>query len=662
MGMQPWMAMRSMSRDASVAERRLSPGTRRRVLTYAAPYRRAIIAFLAVVVLDSILVVTVPLLLKSLVDDGVIPGDSSVVIRLALVVAVIAVLDAVLTVVSRWYSSRIGEGLINDLRTQVFAHVLRQPIAFFTRAQTGSLVSRLNNDVVGAQQAFTSVLSNVVSNIVSVVLVVGAMLALSWQLTLGSLLLVPLFLIPAKLMGKRLAELAHRQMNLNADMGTRMTERFNVAGALLVKLFGSPVREEQEYAERAGRVRDIGVQIAFNRTIFMAALTLVAALATAMIYGFGGIMAVNGTLSVGTLLALSALLARLYGPLTSLSNVRVDIMTALISFERVFEVLDLEPLVTEKAGAVDLPAGSLGVELDHVGFRYPSADEVSLASLESVASGDRRGSGVVLHDITVSVPAGALVALVGPSGAGKTTLTSLVSRLYDPTTGAVRIGGVDLRDATMTSLRDRVGVVTQDAHLFHDTIRANLLYARPDASDDEIHAALRAAQISVLVDELPEGLDTVVGDRGHRLSGGEKQRLAIARLLLKAPDVVVLDEATAHLDSESEVAVQRALDAALEGRTSIVIAHRLSTIRQADLIVVLDHGRVVQTGRHADLLAAGGLYALLHATQFDEGRQDHAGDGRTATSRRSGLGPRPPTPSGLARDRPAVLGARLSDV
>ena len=505
MGMQPWMAMRSMSRDASVAERRLSPGTRRRVLTYAAPYRRAIIAFLAVVVLDSILVVTVPLLLKSLVDDGVIPGDSSVVIRLALVVAVIAVVDAVLTVVSRWYSSRIGEGLINDLRTQVFAHVLRQPIAFFTRAQTGSLVSRLNNDVVGAQQAFTSVLSNVVSNIVSVVLVVGAMLALSWQLTLGSLLLVPLFLIPAKLMGKRLAELAHRQMNLNADMGTRMTERFNVAGALLVKLFGSPVREEQEYAERAGRVRDIGVQIALNRTVFMAALTLVAALATAMIYGFGGIMAVNGTLSVGTLLALSALLARLYGPLTSLSNVRVDIMTALISFERVFEVLDLEPLVTEKAGAVDLPAGSLGVELDQVGFRYPSADEVSLASLESVASGDRRGSGVVLQDITVSVPAGALVALVGPSGAGKTTLTSLVSRLYDPTSGAVRIGGLDLRDATMTSLRDRVGVVTQEAHLFHDTIRANLLYARPDASDDEIHAALRAAQISALVDELPEG-------------------------------------------------------------------------------------------------------------------------------------------------------------
>jgi len=617
-GMQPWMAMRSMSRDSSVTERSLSPGTRRRVLTYAAPYRAAIITFLIVVVVDSVLVVTVPLLLKSLVDDGVIPKDSSVVVRLAIVVAGIAVLDALLTVVSRWYSARIGEGLINDLRTQVFGHVLRQPIAFFTRAQTGSLVSRLNNDVVGAQQAFTSVLSNVVSNVVSVVLVVGAMVALSWQLTLGSLLLVPLFLIPAKLMGRRLASLAHRQMTLNADMGTRMTERFNVAGALLVKLFGTPSREEAEYSDRAGRVRDIGVQIALNRTVFMAALTLVAALATAMIYGFGGVMAVNGSLSVGTLLALAALLARLYGPLTSLSNVRVDIMTALISFERVFEVLDLEPLVKERPNAVPLPTGPLGVELDHVSFRYPSADEVSLASLESVASGDRRGSGDVLHDVTVSAPAGHLVALVGPSGAGKTTLTSLVSRLYDPSEGAVRIGGTDLRDVTMTSLRDRVGVVTQEAHLFHDTIRANLLYARPDATDDQIQAALRAAQISQLVDELPEGLDTVVGDRGHRLSGGEKQRLAIARLLLKAPDVVVLDEATAHLDSESEVAVQRALDAALEGRTSIVIAHRLSTIRQADLIVVLEHGRVVETGRHSELLAAGGLYADLHATQFDD--------------------------------------------
>ncbi len=625
MGMQPWMAMRSMSRDSSVAERRLAPGTRRRVLGYARPFRSDIAAFLVVVVLDSLLVVAVPLLLKAIVDDGVVPKDSGVVVKLSLLVAVIAVVDVLFTIVSRWYSARIGEGLINDLRVEVFGHVLRQPIAFFTRAQTGSLVSRLNNDVVGAQQAFTSVLSNVVSNVVSVVLVVGAMFALSWQLTLGSLLLVPLFLIPARLMGRRLAALAHRQMTLNADMGTRMTERFNVAGALLVKLFGSPVREEAEYADRAGRVRDIGIEIAVNRTLFMAGLTFVAALATAMVYGFGGVMAVNGTLSVGTLLALAALLARLYGPLTSLSNVRVDIMTALISFERVFEVLDLEPLVKERPGAVALPAGPLGVTLEDVSFRYPSADEISLASLESVASGDRRGSGVVLHDIDVDVPAGSLVALVGPSGAGKTTLTSLVARLYDPSGGAVRIGGVDLRDVTMDSLRDRVGVVTQEAHLFHDTIRANLLYARPDATDEQVAAALRAAQISELVEELPEGLDTVVGDRGHRLSGGEKQRFAIARLLLKAPDVVVLDEATAHLDSESEVAVQRALDAALEGRTSIVIAHRLSTIRQADLIVVLDHGRVVETGRHAELLARGGLYADLHATQFDEKAVERAG-------------------------------------
>ncbi|MEO6999886.1 MAG: ABC transporter ATP-binding protein [Terracoccus sp.] len=617
MGMQPWMAMRSMSRDANVTDAPLAPGLRRRIFTYAGPYRRAIISFLIVTVFDSALVVAIPLLLKEIVDRGVIPKDSTVVVKLAFLVAAIALADALMTVISRWYSSKIGEGLISDLRNQVFGHVLRQPIAFFTRAQTGSLVSRLNNDVIGAQQAFTSVLSNVVSNVVSVVLIIGAMMALSWQLTLGSLLLVPLFVIPAKVMGRRLAGLASRQMNLNADMGTRMTERFNVAGALLVKLFGVPEREEAEYTERANKVRDIGILISVNRSIFMAALALVAALATAMVYGFGGVMAVNGTLTVGTLLALAALLGRLYAPLMALSNVRVDIMTALVSFQRVFEVLDLKPLVAERPDAVPLPAGPLGVSFDHVTFRYPSADEVSLASLESTASGDRKSGGPVLHDVSMAASPGQLVALVGPSGAGKTTLTSLVARLYDPTEGTVRIGGVDLRDAAMASLRDRVGVVTQDAHLFHDTIRANLLYARPEATEGEIEAALDAAQIRALVDELPEGLDTVVGDRGHRLSGGEKQRIAIARLLLKAPDVVVLDEATAHLDSESESAVQRALDAALEGRTSIVIAHRLSTIRQADLIVVLEHGRVVETGRHADLLRAGGLYALLHATQFD---------------------------------------------
>ncbi len=626
----PWMMMRSLSRDASVKDATLAPGTWRRVLGYARPYRRVIGAFLVVVVVDAVLVVAVPLLLKEIIDQGVIPHDSSVVVRLSLVVAAIAVLDAALTVVSRWFSARIGEGLINDLRSEVFGHVLRQPIAFFTRTQTGSLVSRLNNDVIGAQQAFTSVLSNVVSNLLSVVLVVGAMLALSWQLTLGALLLVPLFLLPARYMGRRLASLSHRQMVLNADMGTRMTERFNVAGALLVRLFGDLGREQREYADRAGRVRDIGIEIAVNRSFFMAGMTSIAALATAMVYGFGGIMAVAGSLTVGTLLALAALLARLYGPLTALSNVRVDIMTALISFERVFEVLDLEPLVKERPDARPLPAGPLGVELDDVTFRYPSADEVSLASLESISTGDRRAGGTVLHDVSLRVEPGQLVALVGPSGAGKTTLTSLVARLYDPTSGAVRIGGADLRDVTMGSLRDRIGVVTQEAHLFHDTIRANLLYARPDASPGQIRAALEAAQIAHLVDDLPEGLDTVVGDRGHRLSGGEKQRLAIARLLLKAPDVVVLDEATAHLDSESELAVQRALDAALRGRTSLVIAHRLSTIRQADRIVVLDDGRVVETGRHEDLLALGGLYAHLHATQFGRPRSgDHPDRGGT---------------------------------
>lgn len=625
MTVSPWMMMRSLSRDSSVAEKRLAPGTYRRVMAYAGRYRASIAAFLLLVVVDAVLVVAVPLLFREIVDQGVIPGDAAVVVRLALVVAGIALFDAVLTVVLRWFSSRIGEGLILDLRSEVFGHVLRQPIAFFTRAQTGSLVSRLNSDVIGAQQAFTSVLSNVVSNIVSVALVIGTMFALSWQLTLGALLLVPVFLFPAKFMGRRLAGLAHRQMTLNADMGSRMTERFNVAGALLVKLFGTPEREEAEYAERAARVRDVGISIALNRSVFMASLTLVAALATAMVYGFGGLMAAGGSITVGTLLALAALLARLYGPLTALSNVRVDIMTALISFERVFEVLDLQPLIQERRGAVPLPAGPLDLVVDGVSFRYPSADEVSLASLESTASGDRRAGDLVLHDVSVTARAGQLVALVGPSGAGKTTLSSLVARLYDPTSGAVRIGGVDLRDVTLASLRQRVGVVTQEAHLFHDTIRANLLYARPNATDAELDRALRSAQIADLIDDLPEGLDTVVGDRGHRLSGGEKQRLAIARLLLKAPDVVILDEATAHLDSESEVAVKTALDRALTGRTALVIAHRLSTIRQADLIVVLDHGRVVETGRHEDLLARRGLYAELYTTQFNTSPTDLVG-------------------------------------
>ena len=566
----------------------------------------------------STLVVATPLLLRKLIDEGVTPQNRAVVVQLSLLVAGLAVAEAALTLVQRWFSARIGEGLIFDLRTQVFSHVLRQPIAFFTRAQTGALVSRLNSDVLGAQQAFTSVLSSVVSNVVSLALILVTMASLSWQLTLAALALVPFFLVPARVMGRRLAGLAHAQMGLNADMGSRMTERFNVAGALLVKVFGRPEREDTEYAERAGKVRDMGVRIAMNRGVFFVALTLVASLATAMVYGFGGIMAVNGTLTIGTLLALTALLARLYGPLTSLSNVRVDIMTALVSFERVFEVLDLQPLITEKPGARPLPAGPVEVELDAVGFRYPAADEVSLASLETTVNGDRRGGGTVLHDVTATIAPGQVVALVGPSGAGKTTITNLVARLYDPTSGAVRVNGIDLRDATLESVHATIGVVTQEAHLFHDTIRANLAYAQPDATEDEMVAALRAAQVWGLVDSLPEGLDTVVGDRGHRLSGGEKQRLAIARLLLKGPGLIVLDEATAHLDSESEVAVQRALDQALAGRTALVIAHRLSTVRDADQILVVDGGRVVERGRHHELLAHGGLYADLYRTQFAE--------------------------------------------
>ena len=611
-----WAMMHSLTRDSSVKQRKLAPGTARRVMAYARPYKSQILVFLALVILDSALVVAVPLLLGEIIDKGVQLKDSGVVIELSLVIAAIAVLDGILTLVQRWYSSRIGEGLIFDLRTQVFTHVLRQPIAFFTRAQTGALVSRLNSDVIGAQQAFTSTLSGVVSNVVSLVFIVAAMASKSWILTLAALALLPFFLIPARVMGARLAGLSHEAMGLNAELGTRMTERFNVAGALLVKLFGKPAIEDEQYAERAGRVRDIGVKIALSRTVFFVALTLVASLATALVYGFGGVMTVNGSLKIGELVALAALLGRLYGPLTALSNVRVDVMTALVSFERVFEVLDLEPLVKESANPTVLQQRPVSVEFDGVGFVYPSADEVSLASLETVASGDRKAGGPVLSDITFSIAPGQLVALVGPSGAGKTTITSMVARLYDPTTGHVRLGGIDLRDATMSSVHDVVGVVTQDAHLFHDTIRANLSYARLGATEAEMVSVLMSAQVWNLVSSLPEGLDTVVGDRGHRLSGGEKQRLAIARLLLKGPGLVVLDEATAHLDSESELAVQRALDSALVGRTALVIAHRLSTVRGADQILVVDSGRIVERGKHRELLALGGLYADLYNTQF----------------------------------------------
>jgi ATP-binding cassette subfamily B protein len=616
MSQSPWMVMRSYRRDQNVTKTALRPGLRRRILTYAKPYRGLIAVFLVLTIIDASLVVVSPLLLKRIVDDGVLPGNSQLVIELAALVALVAVLDAAVGVVNRWFSSRIGEGLIYDLRSQVFGHVLRQPIAFFTRTQTGALVSRLNSDVIGAQQAFTSTLSGVVSNVVSLVLVGAAMLVLSWPITVAAVLLLPLFLLPARYFGRRLQELAREQMQVNAELGSRMTERFNVAGAMLVKLFGRPTDEDAEFRDRAGRVRDMGVRIAMNNSVFFTGLTLVASLAVAIVYGVGGLLTIKGTLSVGTLLALAALLGRLYGPLTALSNVRVDIMTALVSFDRVFEVLDLEPLVREADDPVELPSGPLSVQLDGVRFSYPTADEVSLASLEQVAVPDRGSSGEVLHGIDIRVEPGQLVALVGPSGAGKTTITALIARLYDPSAGKVVVGGVDLRAASLASVHDRIGVVTQEAHLFHDTVRANLVYARPGATEADLWAALRDAQIADLVAGLPSGLDTVVGDRGHRLSGGEKQRIALARLLLKAPGVVVLDEATAHLDSESEAAVQRALDEALTGRTSVVIAHRLSTVRAADVIVVIDGGRVVESGRHAELLARGGLYADLYRTQF----------------------------------------------
>ncbi|TWP37188.1 ABC transporter ATP-binding protein [Leekyejoonella antrihumi] len=613
-----WYTMRSMSRDDSVKKAVLRKGTARRVLGYAGPYRRPIVVFLVLVVIDAVLVVASPLILKEIVDKGVIGKDTALVVELALLAGVVAVLDAGLTVVERWLSATLGEGLIYDLRREVFAHVLRQPIAFFTRTQTGALVTRLNSDVIGAQQAFTSVMSNVVSNAVSLVVIVAAMATLSWKLTLAALLLVPLFLIPTRLMGRRLARLARDQMVENADLGTRMTERFNVAGALLVKLFGRPDLEDDEYAQRAVRVRDIGISIAVQRSIFLVGLTLLASIATAIVYGFGGVMAAHGTLTIGTLLALAALLARLYAPLTALSNVRVDVLTALVSFDRVFEVLDLQPLVRAPEHPVALPSGPVGVQVEDVTYSYPAAAEVSLESLETVPTRDTGAGEPVLRGVSFTVQPGEMVALVGPSGAGKTTITGLLSRLYDPVAGCVRVGGVDLRNADPDSLRDTVGVVTQEAHMFHDTIRANLLYAQPNASEQQLEDALRAAQVWELVTRLPYGLDTLVGDRGHRLSGGEKQRLSIARLLLKAPSLVVLDEATAHLDSESEVAVQRALDTALEGRTSVVIAHRLSTVRDADRILVIQNGQVVEEGPHAKLLADGGLYADLYRTQFQE--------------------------------------------
>jgi len=641
-----WQAMRSFSRDSSVTRQRLKPGTVRRVASYARPYRADLIIFMIATALDAVVTVAVPLLLGLSVDK-IEAKDTEAVLAIAGVVAGLALFDAVLSIGQRWYSARVGEGLIYDLRTEVFRHVQQQPIAFFTRTQTGSLVSRLNSDVIGAQQAITSTLSGVVSNILSLILVLAVMFYLSPLVTVAALVLIPVFILPARSLGRRMQRLTRESMQLDAAMGSTMTERFNVAGAMLVKLFGRQGEESEVFSGRAARVRDIGVVTAMYGRVFFIALVLLASMATALVYGLGGSLVIDGSISsLGALVALAALLSRMYGPITALSNVQVDVMTALVSFDRVFEVLDLKPLIQDRPGATALPrtspaavaaaaAGTPGaaaagapeaptalapeIEFDHVSFRYPAASEVSLASLESIALPVPEHAGAnqeVLRDVTFQAPPGQLTALVGPSGAGKTTITHLVSRLYDPGEGAVRIGGHDIRDVTQDSLHDVVGVVTQDAHMFHDTIRANLAYAKPGASGQELEQACRSAQIWDLVSALPDGLDTIVGDRGYRLSGGEKQRIALARLLLKAPSVVVLDEATAHLDSESEAAVQRALKTALAGRTSLVIAHRLSTIREADQILVIDEGQVRERGRHEELLAAGGLYAELYQTQF----------------------------------------------
>jgi ATP-binding cassette subfamily B protein len=610
--------LRSFTQDPSVTDHRLAPGTIRRILGFARPYRVAIGLFLLLIVLDAAAGAAVPLVYREIIDTGIADGRTGLVVGLAVVLAMLAFVSAVLGLAQRWFSARIGEGLIHDLRTQVFDHVQRMPIGFFTRAQTGALVSRLNTDVQGAQQAFTSMLSNVVGNVVTVAATLTAMFILSWQITLLALVLLPLFVLPAKWIGRRLADLTREKYRLNGEMGQMMTERFNVSGALLVKLFGDPSRESASFDRRAGRVRDIGVTTAMYQRVLMTALALLASLATALVYGLGGAMAISGSIGIGTVVALTAYLNRLYGPLTSLSNVQVDVMTTLVSFERVLEVLDLEPTITDADDARDLPSGPVGVDLTDVTFRYPTAAEVSLASLEGVAQLDDTVPEPILHGIDLHVEPGQTLALVGPSGAGKTTITGLVSRLYDPTSGSVQIGGVDLRAATNASVRDRVGVVSQDSHLFHDTLRANLRYARREATDDDIVEALRAAQIWDVVRALPDGLDTVVGDRGHRMSGGEKQRIAIARLLLKDPSVVILDEATAHLDAGSEALVQRALATALVGRTSIVIAHRLATVRAADAIAVIDAGRVVEHGTHAELLARGELYARLARTQFTD--------------------------------------------
>ena len=614
-----WMSFRSLTADQSVKNQKLKPGTLKRIASFAVPYKVLLAFFLITVVIDAFLIVATPLLLRRLIDEGVIPKNTELVTSLAFAVGVIAVADALFSMAGRWFSSRIGEGLIYDLRKQIFEHVQRQSIAFFTRTQTGALISRLNSDVIGAQQAFTSTLSGVISNLLGLILVAITMFTLSWQITLISLILLPVFLIPTKWVGRKLQGYTRQSFDLNAQMSATMTERFNVSGALLVSLYGDSKKEKNEFAEKARRVADIGISIAMLNRIFFIALTSIAAVATAVAYGIGGHLAISGELTVGTLLAITALLARLYGPLTALSNVRVDVMSALVSFERVFEVLDLQPMVTDRDKAKDLADTNLDLKFEGVSFTYPKAEEISLASLEIAAKPEIITSGKVLKGISFKVAAGTLTGIVGPSGAGKSTISSLIPRLYDVTQGVISINGTDIRDYTIKSLRNSIGVVTQDSHMFHDSILVNLKYAKADATAIEIEAACKSARIWDFIQSLPNGLDTVVGERGHRLSGGEKQRLAIARLLLKQPSLVILDEATAHLDSENEAMVQAALKEALVGRTSIVIAHRLSTIAHADQILVIDNGEIVEQGKHEQLVEKRGLYFDLFERQNLQG-------------------------------------------
>jgi len=610
-----WMALRTLSSDQSVKNAKLRPGTLKRIFTYAIPYKSTFILFLFCLIADAVFTVATPLLLRELIDQGVIPKDRTVVTTMAIAVAVLAILTAVINIVVRWISAKIGEGLIYDLRSQVFRHVQEQSIAFFTRTQTGALITRINSDVIGAQRAFTSTFSGLISNVLTLILVVGTMLALSWQITIASLLLLPIFLAPTKWIGARLQGYTRDSFEINGEMSSTMTERFNVSGALLVKLYGDLNEESQVFKKKARKVADIGISMAMLNTFFFIALISIAALATAIAYGIGGHLAIDGAITVGSLIAITTLLARLYGPLVALATVRVDVMGALVSFERVFEVLDLEPMVQEKPNADALKSKTPSIEFNNVRFTYPNAQQISLASLEAASLPEVKDSEEILKGISFIAKPGSVTALVGPSGAGKTTISALLPRLYDVTAGSIKIDGQDLRDLTLNSLRDSIGVVMQDSHLFHDTITANLRYAKSDATLDEMKSACQAAQIWDLIASLPNGLETMVGERGHRLSGGEKQRLAIARLLLKSPSIVILDEATAHLDSENEELVQSALASALQGRTSIVIAHRLSTVMSADQIIVLENGLIRERGKHDELVRAEGLYSELFARQ-----------------------------------------------